>query len=243
MSKLESIDICTIFGFWPKRNVDCSVETLLRIKKRCNVDKVVALSARGIFYDFVQGNDETLAVAERYKDDIIPAMTVNLAQYFDCYVEIERCIEKGFKILRLFPTYQEWDITQAPFRKLIRILRNKYLPIILPADMGITTIGDIAGELPSPVIIEGFRYCNLSEMIIVMQERENIYAETHLINSPDGIEILIKEVGPERVVFGSNFPVHYMASGVLPVKNAKLDSSIKQKVLGENIKRVLRLAR
>jgi len=241
MQECETIDLCTVFGFWPKRNVNSSIENLLDIKKQAEVDKVVSLSAGGIFYDFIEGNDETFNMAEKHKDDIIPAMTINLARYFDCYEEIDRCMEKGFRILRLFPAYQEWDVSQAPFKRLLKLLKDRYLPIILPAETGITAIGNIAGEISSPIIIEGFRYCNLAEIIAVMQKHRNVYAETHLINSPDGIEVLTGETGPDRVVFGSNFPLHYMLSGALPVRNSRLKEDEKRKILGENIKTILRL--
>ena len=54
------IDINTLFGFWPKKKADISLDTLLGLMDEKGIEKAFSISARGAFYDFIEGNNETL---------------------------------------------------------------------------------------------------------------------------------------------------------------------------------------
>jgi len=72
----EIIDINTIFGFWPRKNADISLGTLLKLMETKAVTRALTLSARGIFYDFIEGNNETFRACQN-NQRLIPAATVN----------------------------------------------------------------------------------------------------------------------------------------------------------------------
>ncbi len=57
--------------------------------------------------------------------------------------------------------------------------------LMIPSTKSITSIGNIAGDIPNKIIIETVRaYPSLAELIVVAQENPNIYIETHLIGRP-----------------------------------------------------------
>ena len=163
-----------------------------------------------MFYDFLEGNQETLAIAQAHPQ-LIPVGTVNPCRWLGCIDEAQRLIDHGVRLFRFFPQYQEWNISQAPFRKLLReVLAASDVALMIPAEMGFTAIGDMAATIKNPVIVESFRYSSLAEAIVVMQEVPNVFIETHLINSPNWVELLKAEVGVDRIVFGSNAPLSYI---------------------------------
>jgi predicted TIM-barrel fold metal-dependent hydrolase len=230
-----------VFGVWPKRQADIALSTLLSQMQRFGVRRACTLSAAGIFYDFVEGNAETLAAIDAHPE-LIPVGTVNPCRWLGCLDEARRLIDRGVQLFRFFPQYQEWHIGQAPFRKLLReVLAPAGVALMLPADMGITALGDMARAIANPVIVESFRYAVLSEAIVVMQEVPNIYVETHMINSPNWVELLKAEVGLDRILFGSNAPLAYVSAALAQIEYAEVSETDKDALLGGNLQRLLQL--
>jgi predicted TIM-barrel fold metal-dependent hydrolase len=237
----DLFDVSTLFGVWPKRRADIALPTLLRSMREHHIARACTLSAAGIFYDFVEGNHETLAAAAAHPE-LTPAGTVNPCRWLGCLDEARRLIDQGVRLFRFFPQYQEWHINQAPFRKLLReVLARAGVVLILPADMGFTAIGDMAAAIPNPIIVESFKYAFLAEAIVVMQERPNVYVETHLINSPNWVELLKAEVGVERLIFGSNAPLAYVSAATAQIEYAPVPEADKALIFGGNLRRLLGL--
>jgi hypothetical protein len=233
------LDSCTVFGFWPKRPADISLDALLGGMLAKGVDRACTLSARGIFYDFIDGNRETLQVC-RERPGLIPAGTLNPARWLGCLDEARRLLDEGVRLFRFFPQFQEWAIAQAPFRKLLDlVLAPAGAVLMLPAALGITAIGRLAAACPNPLIIESFRYDRLAEALVVMQAQSNVYIETHLINSPNFVELLRAEGYIDRLVFGSNAPLSYLGAAVEPIRCAAIIDAERQKIFGGNLRRLL----
>jgi len=51
--------------------------------------------------------------------------------------------------------------------------------------------------------------------------------------------VIVSEVGPDRIVFGSNAPLRYFASSYLSVTTAGVSDNDRANILGGNIRRVL----
>jgi hypothetical protein len=235
----EIIDVSTIFGFWPKRKADIALNTLLHLLDEHQVSRACTLSAEGVFYDFVQGNRETLDAAQAHPQ-LIPVGTVNPCRWLGCLDEARWLLDQGIRLFRFFPQYQEWHIGQAPFRKLLReVLAPAGVALMIPAEMGFTAIGNMAADIPNPVIVESFRYASLAEALVVMQEVPNVFVETHMINSPNWVELLKAEVGVERIIYGSNAPLSYMAAATAQIEYAQVSETDKALIFGGNLRRLL----
>jgi predicted TIM-barrel fold metal-dependent hydrolase len=235
----EIVDVNTLFGFWPKRKADISLNALLSLLREKRIAHACTLSARGIFYDFVAGNTETLDACQTHPQ-LIPTGTLNPVRWIGCREEAQRLMDLGVRMFRFFPQYQEWHIGQAPFRKLLEeVLAPSQVALMLPADLGISAIGEMAKHIPNPVIVEAFRYDKLAEAIVVMQEVPNVFVETHLINSPNFLELLRLEVGLERVLYGSYAPLAYAGAALAPIQHARVPDEDKALILGGNLRRIL----
>jgi predicted TIM-barrel fold metal-dependent hydrolase len=233
------LDVNTLFGFWPKRKADIALDTLLRLMQEKGIGQAFTLSARGIFYDFIQGNRETLAACQAHPQ-LIPAGTLNPCRWLNCLDEARRLVDQGVRLFRFFPQHQEWNIGQAPFRKLLdAVLAPGRVGLMLPAELGINAIGELARQVDNPIIVEAFRYDKLAEAMVVMGQVQNIYVETHLINSPNFVELLSSEVGVERMVYGSYAPLAYIGAATAPIEYAHVSDEDKALILGGNIQRIL----
>jgi len=93
------IDSDTIFGFWPRWRADVSLEALLKVMEEHGVDRFLSLSTTGIFYDYEEGNEETLRAAER-NPGLVPVATVDPRKYSGGKGLVRKLSEEGFKVLR-----------------------------------------------------------------------------------------------------------------------------------------------
>lgn len=239
---MEKIDANTLFGFWPKRNIDASVKALLSRMDKAGVDKALTCSIRGFLYDFREGNEETRRVCKESKGRLIPVATINPSTYFDVMEEVGRIVKRGFRMVRFFPTEQEWTISQRHFTKLLEKLADTDLVLMIPSTEGITAIANVTRGMPNAVVLETVRaYPHLAELIVVAQENPRLFIETHSIGGMDFVEVLVGEVGEERLVYGSGAPLHCFAAAALPIVNAGVSESAKAKIFSGNIRGLLGL--
>lgn len=236
---MEIVDVNTLFGTWPRAERDISLKALFDLMSRHNVAEICSLSARGVFYDFCEGNDETLAACKEYPS-IIPVATLNFAAYLGWREEVKRRLEEGFKLFRFFPSIQEWNITGLAFGKFLEVIADYPDTILLlPASEGIASIAQVTKDLPNTVVITSSRYTNLAETIEALHSNPNMFIDTHMLNSPDFIEILKAHVGINRLLFGSNAPLSYFLSALLPISKADISDEDKTAILGGNFRRLL----
>lgn len=233
---MEIIDSNTVFGFWPKRKADIALPTLLGLMEDNGVSRACTLSARGILYDFEEGNRETLEAAAEHSE-LIPVGTVNVSRWIGCLEEAQRLVDEGVRLLRFFPQYQEWHINQAPFQKLLKeVLAPAGVALMVPAMMGVTAIGEMAAGVSNPIIIDSLRYTFWSEAVVVMQQVPNVFVETHL---GGWYEWITDQVGADRLVFGSNTPLSYFASARAQIEYAKIPASDQALIFSGNLRRIL----
>ncbi|MFH1615990.1 MAG: amidohydrolase family protein [Planctomycetota bacterium] len=236
----EIIDVNTVCGFWPKSNCDTSPDQLLSRMDKAGVSKAFTCSTRGILYDFAEGNDATLKVCRDSKGRLFPVATINPSTYFGVLGEVERIVAMGFRIVRFFPEEQDWKISQKHFEKLLTRLSETNLVLMIPSSEGITQISSVTAGLPNSILIESIRmYPNLAEFIVVAQENPSIFVETHLVGSSEFIEVLVDQVGEDRLVFGSGAPLHCFYSAILPISNAAVSKQAKKKIFSDNILRLI----
>jgi len=233
------VDVNTVFGFWPRRKAEISLGKLLSVLEEKHVSRAFTVMTEGVFYDFVAGNSKTLSACNDHAR-LLPVATLNPCRWFNVLEEGRRMLGAGVRLFRFFPQYQEWHISEAPFRRLVdEVLAPSPAILMLPAEMGVTAIGDLARSIDNDIIIDGCRYDKLAELIVVMDEVRNVYVETHKINSPDFIDVIHSEVGIERLIFGSYSPLAYTGAALSPILHADLDHEAKGLVLGGNLERLL----
>ncbi|MBC7320116.1 amidohydrolase family protein [bacterium] len=236
---MKILDTNTNFGFYPYRKVDTSLDTLKDILKSYQA-KALSLSLKGIFYDAIEGNEETLSLLKGEKD-LYPVATYDPRAYPKGIEYLEGLRAKGFLAIAFFPRLQGWIIDFAPFREVLDVLKRENLPIIIhTSGYGeLTKISSLAKEMENPFIIAGFHYSNLSEAIAIMKRLKNIYIESHLLNSPDALEYIKRYVDIDRVIFGSGTPLLSFETALDVILKSTLSEDEKEKVLSKNFEGIL----
>jgi len=234
------VDAYTVFGSNPGANVDWSLETLKADLDRYQVDNALTTSLRGVYYDFQEGNDETFEVCAEDRR-LLPVATIDPRRYIDCIRDVKRCAERGFVAFRFFPVEQGWPYRYQPFIAILDAIAETGKPVIAPADTNgkATELLQIVGERSLPVILSDVGYATLSEALHVMLANPSFHVETHMLDTPDGLDIVAREVGAERLIFGSAAPQRSFASAKGLVDTAEMSQELKDLVLGGNIRRLI----
>lgn len=248
---MEIFDCNALFGFWPKRKLAADIDSVRELARDHGITGMMLASIRGIFDDFELGNEETYEIC-RNEPNLIPVMTLNPCRYLGVEAEIGKWRERGLRIFRFFPDFQNWPYSYAPFQRILRHLASQNTAesqslIILPARVGghgkhgvISEIGLIAGVYPKlRFLITGAYYGNLAEAIVAAQDHPNLMLETHLVNSPEGIRVLVEHVGADRVVFGTEMPLNYPGAALGAVTGADLTEECRTAILAGNARRIL----
>lgn len=234
------IDADTLFGsMWPFERRDISLAKLKGEMGRFGVDRSITLSARGIFYDHVLGNDETKETCSK-DPRLIPALTVDPRLLVGHDEEIRGRKQEGFKILRLFPEYQGFTIRSSHVKRMAAKAMEMDLPLMMPAMVGIASVLELLmgfGELS--VILTGVGYSEVAELLVAMEESPNLFVETRLLDSPDGIGMLVEKFGADRLIFGSGSPLGYVGSSLNLVRHAPISEAEKGAILADNITRLV----
>jgi len=240
---VQIIDCSTFFGFWPKKRFDLSLGRLKSLLDRNGVLKALVSSMKGVFYDFKEGNDETISAASG-DDRLVPVGTIDPRRYLGCLDEVERCAELGVRIFRFFPEYQGWPVDYLPFTRIVERLADRGIPFIFPASLplgSVSRIFDLARSTGATVVIDSVNYTTFSEMLFAMKGCERIYCVTSGFTTPDAFELFIGEVGADRLVFGSGAPIMPFSRAYLPFERANIDPDARRSISTGNIERLIGL--
>ncbi len=231
------IDLDTVAGFWPIRPADISPAALLAAMDRHAVGRACVASARGIWYDHPAGNDESLAWS-RGNPRFIPVATIDLRIFAGYREEIRRMADAGVKLWRLFPEYQDWTFGQACFRRTLSALEDAGAVLFVYGQP--SAVAQAVRGVHIPIIL-GSHFYQMGDLLANLEEGAEYYLSTRLTHAPGVLEALVREVGHNRLIYGSNAPLSAMGAALLRVQNAGLADEQRAAILGGNLARLLGL--
>ena len=239
---MNVVDIGTFFGVRPATDQDLSSGTLLQLMARNGVAAALTCSLKAIQFDAAAGNDETLALCRQHPV-LHPVAVVDPRQAPDCYAEVARCGELGFMAFRLPREYQGWAIANQAHAHVLRAIAETGLPAIVhvPASGDATALLGLAAELEIPIIMAAVSYSVLSEALAVMADAPHCMLEAHRVCLPGQVELMVEQVGAERLMFGSWAPLHAQLPSMDMVMGAQIDQASQAAILGGNARRVFGL--
>ncbi len=235
------VDCNTWVGFYPFQDCDLRPETLLGLMRKYQVARAIFVHTTAVFFDPQVGNDMAIVVARESGGLLLPAATVNPVYYRGIEEQVNRRREQGFRLFRFFPLLQSWEPRSAVFRYLVQLLNSHRLPFLIecPRPGWATDIGEVISSLSVPVILTDVQEANLSEALLVMKGIPHLHLDTHSLTHPGSLETVAREVGAQRMVFGSGAPLYYFQSALLPLLHSDLTEEEKNWVLVENLRRIV----
>ncbi len=124
----------------------------------------------------------------------------------------------------------------------VPILQHTYLRVgpNLPGESTPQDLVVLAARHPQTVFFCGHVGCDWERGIRTIRPSKNVYADPSGGDPTAGeVEMAVRELGPERVLYGSDFAGRSFASQLAKVYSAGLSEAAQRLVLCENLKRIL----
>jgi len=90
-----------------------------------------------------------------------------------------------------------------------------------------------------PIIVSGVNYPQFRSCAALLERFPNTYLELSQFSAFDGVELLCRCLGADRVVFGSNSPVYPHRANVLKLRMADISEADRNRIASGNILRLL----
>jgi len=214
-----------------------SLEEVVAEMDRTGVHKALLFSLGGILNDEVYGNDRVAEALGARPDRFVGLTLLNPRRGRDAMLaELERCSRLGFRGVKLIPDYQGYPREG----KLIDVAcqwAHERREIILNHHWGSPAqVERLVSTYPGACFITGHATDAYAEII---KKHKNLYVCTCALHRPGSCEKLVKAIGADRLLFGSDMLDLPIPWGLGPVLFADLTPQQKRLILGENLRRVL----
>ncbi|WP_018626256.1 amidohydrolase family protein [Niabella aurantiaca] len=257
------IDSNAYIGHWPFLKLEYNTpEALLGRMQEFGTDVSVISNLNGIFYKNTQHANEELRDAIRskraYRDRFIPFAVINPI-YGGWRDDFETCATTmGMKGVRLYPQYHGYDIAALPCIELVKMCRDKGLPVafcLRMVDSRTSSWMDLDKEwtlkniVPIVKAVPDAKYMivNVAGSMALSGEEMSLFRKADLLMDSSGRSMtnwsdLLKQFGTGKFCFGTHSPILDYFSGLLRIESLRkneADEHTKELLRSGNIKGLL----
>lgn len=244
---------CHLTGIEGRTPDECMTR-LLEIATRLGVQRIV------VFMGITHANNPTPAQLREQNDEVIQAIShwhdrafgfayLNPEYEEESLAELDRCVQQGRMVgIKL------WVAVRCHDRRLDRIVRRAVelkLPIYqhtwlktngnLPGESTPDDLAELAARHPDANFICGHTGGNWELGIRSIRPLKNVWIDLGGGDPADGwVDLAVRELGAERILYGSDAPGRSFASQLGKVQNANLTDKQRQMILGGNLRQLLR---
>jgi len=237
-----------------------SEDEILEYLDKSGIDKAVVFGFPWENPDLAQqNNDEVWAFYQRHPSRIIPFAVLPCGKREAAKKEAARTLEGGFFGLGELAMYhQGWSL--ADFEALspsLRLAQSKKVPVVIhvnepvghhyPGKIPVDFRGllRIIGAHPEVDFILAhfggglFFYALMPEVARILERTYLDTAASPYLYDSRVFEVALTIVGPEKILFGSDYPLLPMPRYVKELDTAGIDGRVREGILGKNVLRLL----
>jgi uncharacterized protein len=184
---------------------------------------------------FRAGNDRTLAYAERSAGRLIPFVRLDLAE--DPIGEATRCLDLGARGIKLHPRAQKFLLNDERLSPIFELAAERNVPILIHGGRGLPPIADdlarVVDRYPqAQLIVAHAGIADLAALADRLGGKAGVFFDTS-VWSPLDLLGLYRLVGPEQVVYASDYPYGQQpASLLISLRTARLAQMSDDQVRG-----------
>src|ERR687889_717885 len=193
--------------------------------------------------DYSGPNDVVWAAHEQYQGAFVPFFRLN--PHKDYEAEFERCVQRGFKGLKLHPVSQEFELDDTRVARLFEMAVGVDLPVLVHAGFAMERIVEpllpTVERLPELRLILG--HAAMVELLAATRafsDYPNVLFETSVVKAKD-LYVLFCSMDPARICYGSDIPYGDLPSTLHATLLAADAAGLSEKglsgVLSGNIRR------
>jgi len=239
---LEAEDNISAHKEYIKRSPDVFISELAKagINKFCGS---VIRKDEGVC-SMISSNDHALLLKEKYGDSYIPGFMIDARFLEESKREMDRALKYGIKLIgELVPYHYSWKYSDKGFYELLDYAEGKGLIFSLHTADELDVMTALAKSHPETTFV--FAHPGeLNRLLIhikAMKESKNVYLDlsgTGLFRY-GMLKRLVEEVGADRILFGSDYPVCNAGMYVGGVEFEDISEDDKRLIFSENAKKIL----
>jgi uncharacterized protein len=193
---------------------------------------------------FRAGNDRTLAYAERSGGTMIPFVRLDLGE--DPIGEAIRCLDRGARGIKLHPRAQRFLLNDERLAPVFELAAERKVPILIHGGRGLPPIADdlarsVERYPEAQLIVAHAGIADLAALADRLGGKAGVFFDTS-VWSPLDLLSLYRLVGPEQVVYASDYPYGQQPASLLisvrTARLAQLDDLQVRDVLAGNANRI-----
>jgi predicted TIM-barrel fold metal-dependent hydrolase len=228
-----------------------SADELLARLDSVDVERAVICPIKPRAYHLSAANDLVGDAAAR-QARFIPLARVDPNLEDDAVRELERAVGTlGARGLFLHPWEETFRVSDPRLDPLLTRCLDLHVPVMVatgyPWVSEAAQVGELARRFPGvPIVMTHGGQINISglgqaDAFAVLQRHPNVHIDTSGVYRQDFLEDVATQLGPERLLFGSNSPRMDIRLEVQRVRWLTVDDVSRELVLGGNARRVLKL--
>ena len=243
---------------WPFRRLagDETPDLVARLRKG-NVAQAWAGSFDGILHKDIGGVNARLASdCRNYGTDFLaPFGSIN-PKLPGWQEDMRRCAEDhGMPGIRLHPNYHRYELKDPVFAELLHLAAERRLivqlvvsmedtrtqhPLLGVAPVDVSALPELVKSEPAVrLVLLNWAAALRGQRLQPLADAGAVYFDISTVEGIEGIARLVERLSPERVLFGSNFPLFYFESALLKVEESGLPEDRKTKILEGNARQIL----
>lgn len=244
---------CHLSGV-PGDTPQARVDRLLEFADRMSVAKLCVYMGMQWDYDpspekMRTDNDEVLEAIAHRPDRVLGFVYLNPKHTEASLSELERCVARGPMVgIKLWVAQRCDDASLDPIVKRAAelqaiVFQHTWLKITgnLPGESTPQELSTLAARHPNATIVCGHSGGDWEVGLRAIRSRPNVYAGLGGGDPTSGLtEMAVRELGAERVIFGSDIGGRSFGSQLAKVYGADLPDDSKRLILGGNLQRLLR---
>ena len=238
-----AIDIRVNFSQYDCVGRPFGVKGVLAAMEKHGIEKVVLVSSLAVNSDFGLGNKEIFD-AVKSNDKLYGYLVVN-PNYPDESIQLMRTAMSSPKFLAI--ALCQGATTPYPnaddYREILNAYRRfgKQVFIQTSHAEAVAAAEQIACEFPTVKFVFGSMGGEDWKRALACKKILNVMLETSGSYDVEKIEAAVEHFGPNRVLYGSNFPFSDPASMLALVQSSNISKEAMAKILGDNAKKLFRL--
>jgi uncharacterized protein len=243
---------------WPFRRLagDETPDLVARLRKR-NVVQAWAGSFDGILHKDIGGVNARLAAdCNAYgKDFLVPFGSIN-PKLPGWQEDVRRCAQ-DYRMpgIRLHPNYHRYELKDPLFAELLHLatasglivqlvvsmedIRTQH-PLVRMPPVDVSALAQVVKSEPSVRLMLLNWWPSLrGQKLKPLADAGSVYFDIAMVEGIEGVARLVEQLPPERVLFGSNFPLFYFEAALFKMQESGLPEEKKTTLFEGNARRIL----
>jgi len=235
-------------GDWSRSAVlHGAAEDMLVSMDAAGIAATALSSFQALETDFRAGNDMVAATVARYPNRFIGYATANPNYPDSLLPELERCFgELGMRGIKIHTDIHRYPFSGPNYQPVLQFAHENELPVLIHGVGGYEDLSAASEryEQANLIIAHLGRWDGIKDepLLDLVATRHNVYCDLAIsVGDYRGFERLVARVGAEKVIWGSDSPLHEPRAELGRVWFSTCSDAEVSLVLGGNFLRLLKL--